>query len=186
MNRLTTLIEKNISGKKVLGLFVATNVVYVFMLAVSIPRAMELASGLKLLDMMPAGYDRDYVNELFRALGEEGRRYYLTRQLPVDFIYPLLFGWSYCLLLGYFLNKLNQLKTPLVYLCLLPVMAGFFDYSENIGIIALLNAYPDLAHLTVSITSVFSVLKSMTTSVFFIALIIVLLSLGVSAVKNKH
>ena len=37
MKRLTKFIEKNISGKKVLGLFILTNVVYIFMLTVTIP-----------------------------------------------------------------------------------------------------------------------------------------------------
>ncbi len=37
MKRLTKFIEKNISGKKVLGFFILTNVVYIFMLTVTIP-----------------------------------------------------------------------------------------------------------------------------------------------------
>ena len=128
MKRLTRFIEKNISGKKVLGLFILTNVVYTFMLTVTIPKTMEFSNGMKLLDMMPTGYDLDYVNELFSLLGENGRLTYLTNQIPVDMIYPLLFGLSYCLLLGYFLKKLNKLNSPYSFLCLLPIIAGIADY----------------------------------------------------------
>ena len=38
MNRLTKFIERHISGKKVLLLFILTNIIYVFMLSVTIPK----------------------------------------------------------------------------------------------------------------------------------------------------
>ena len=41
MKRLTKFIEKNISGKKVLGFFILTNVVYIFMLTVTIPKTIS-------------------------------------------------------------------------------------------------------------------------------------------------
>ena len=185
MKRLTKFIEKNISGKKVLGLFILTNAVYTFMLTVTIPKTMEFSNGMKLLDMMPSGYDLNYVSELFSSLGENGRLTYLTNQIPVDMIYPLLFGLSYCLLLGYFLKKLNKLNSSYLYLCLLPVIAGISDYLENIGIITMLNNYPDLTETIVNATNTFSVLKSTSTSIFFIALIIILIILGIKFVKRN-
>jgi len=60
----TKLINRNLSGKKVLTLFVLTNIVYAAMLIITI---------------------------------------------PLDMIYPFLFGISYCLVIGYFLKKLNKL-----------------------------------------------------------------------------
>lgn len=185
MNLLTKFIEKNVSGKKVLALFILTNVIYLFMLTVTIPKTMEFSNGMKLLDMMPTGYDLNYVSKLFSSLGENGRGTYLTNQIPVDMIYPLLFGLSYCLLLGYFLKKINKLKTPFLYLCLLPVIAGISDYLENIGIITMLNSYPDLTQALVSTTNIFSILKSISTSAFFITLIIILITLGLKAMNNK-
>jgi hypothetical protein len=49
---------------------------------------------MRLLDMMPTGYDFNYIVKLFSALDENGRKTYLTSQIPVDMIYPLLFGIS--------------------------------------------------------------------------------------------
>ena len=185
MNLLTKFIEKNISGKKVLGLFILTNVVYLFMLTITIPKTMEFSNGMKLLDMMPSGYDLNYVSELFSSLGENGRETYLTSQIPVDMIYPLLFGLSYCLRWGYFLKKLNKLNSPHLYLCLLPVIAGISDYLENIGIIIMLNNYPDLTENMVNAANTFTVLKSTSTSIFFIALIVILIILGIKFVKRN-
>jgi len=176
-------IEKNISGKKIFGLFILTNVVYLFMLTVTIPKTMEFSNGMKLLDMMPTGYDWNYVNELFKTLGENGRNTYLTTQIPVDMIYPLLFGLSYSLIFAYFLKKLEKLNSSFIYLCLLPIIGGFADYIENFGIIIMLNNYPELTEITVYVTNAFSVLKSTSTSIYFIALIVILIILGIKFVK---
>ena len=181
--RITEFFEKNIAGKKVVSLFIITNVVYVFILTVTIPKTMEFSNGMKLLDMLPMGYDLNYVDQLFNTLGEIGRKTYLSNQIPVDMVYPLLFGISYCLVLAYFLNKLDKLKTSLKYLCFLPFFAGTMDYAENIGIIALLNSYPDINKNSVTITSSFSLLKSTATTLYFVILIISLGALGIRTLR---
>ena len=186
MKKLTKFINANIASKKVLGLFVLTNIIYVFMLTVTIPKTMEFSDGMKLLDMMPTGYDLNYVSELFNALEEIGRNSYLTYQIPVDMIYPLLFALTYCLLLAYFLKKLNKLNTPFIYLCLIPIIAGIADYLENFGIITMLKSYPDLTEIAVKTTCSFSILKSISTSIYFIILIIILIILGIKAIKQAR
>jgi hypothetical protein len=185
MNQIAKTLEKNISGKKVLSLFILTNVVYLFMLLVTIPKTMEFSNGMKLLDMLPTGYNLEYVNELFKVLGENGREIYLTNQIPVDMIYPALFGLTYCLLLAYFLNKLNKLKLPYTYLCLLPIIAGIADYLENLGIITMLRNYPDVTGITAKTTNYFSIVKSISTTIFFIVLIVILIILGLKAINKK-
>ena len=185
MKRLTKFIERNISGKKVLGLFFLTNIVYVLMLTVTIPQTMNFSNGMKLLDMMPTGYDWNYVDELLNTLGEIGRNTYLTNQIPVDMVYPLLFALTYCLLLAYFLKKIDKLIAPFTYLCLLPIIAGIADYLENFGIIIMLKSYPDFSEIVVRITNSFSLIKSISTSVFFIVLIIALIILGFKAINRK-
>ena len=185
MKQITKVLEKYATGKKVLSLFILTNVVFLFMLMVTIPKTMEFSNGMKLLDMLPTGYNLDYVNKLFSTLGENGREIYLTNQIPVDMIYPLLFGLTYTLLLAYFLKKLNKLKSPFTYLCLLPIIAGIADYFENIGIITMLNSSPNLTEITVNTTSTFSVIKSTSTTLFFIALIVILIIVGIKFVGRK-
>ena len=146
---------------------------------------MKFSNRMKLLDMMPGGYDLNYVNELFGSLGKTGRETYLFNQLPVDMFYPLLFGLSYSLVFAYFLKKLSKLNVPYIYLCILPIVAGIADYLENIGIILILNKFPDLTLFSVMITSSFSVIKSISTSIYFIALIILLISLGFKTINSK-
>lgn len=152
---------------------------------VTIPKTMEFSNGMKLLDMMPTGYDLNYVNKLFSTLGENGRNTYLTNQIPVDMIYPFLFGLSYCLIFAFFLKKLEKLNTSFIYLCLLPIIGGISDYLENFGIVKMLNNFPDLTEAMVNTTNTFSVLKSTSTSIFFIVLLVILMILGIKFVKRN-
>jgi hypothetical protein len=101
-------------------------------------------------------------------------------------LYPLLFGISYGAVMAYFLKKINKLNTPFIYLCLLPIIAGLADYSENIGIISMLNSYPDFTENTVNTTSMFSVIKSISTSLYFITLIAILILLGIKLFKKTR
>jgi hypothetical protein len=173
------LISRNSNGRKVLFLFLLTNVIYAIMLTVTIPKVVSFSGGMKLLDMMPTGYNAAYVNALLAALGEQGRHAYLYNQIPLDLVYPLLFGVSNCLILAFILKKLGKLERSLFYLCFLPLFAGFFDYSENIGIIALLTSYPNNSVVLAQVTNVFSVLKSSFTTIFFVVLLIFLLKFAI-------
>lgn len=178
MNDLRKIVDRHLSGKKVLLLFVLTNLVYAIMIFITIPKVMAFSGELKILDMMPMGYDLDYVNVLFNALGEKGRETYLHQQIPVDMIYPFLFGVSNCLILAFFLNKIDKLDSVYFYVTLLPLLAGIADYMENIGIVLMLKSFPDVSEEVAGLTNVFSITKSLTTTIFFIVLIIVLVSLG--------
>lgn len=184
MNLFRKLINANTSGKTILALFILTNTVYVCMLTITIPNTMRFSNDNRLLDMMPFGYDLTYVNTLFDALGKIGRETYLTNQIPIDMLYPFLFGLTYSLLLAYLLKKLNKGSTITIFLCLIPVLAGVADYLENIGIILLIQNYPLLTETTVKTTSFFSVVKSVSTSIYFILLIVILIILGFKSLNK--
>lgn len=171
------LVYSNIEGGKVLILFVLTNLVYGFMLLVSIPKVMQFSDGMKLFDLMPMGYSVEYAGSLLENLGTEGRNAYLYNQLPVDFIYPFLFGVTYCLLIAYLLNRLNSLKAEYFYLSLLPVLAGMLDYMENLGIVNLLVSYPNFSDASVHIAAFFTVMKSLFSTVSFSVLIVIVILL---------
>ncbi len=184
MNDTRKIISKHLSGKKVLLLFVLTNMVYAVMIFITIPKVMAFSGGLKLLDMMPTGYDLDDVNALFNALGEKGRGTYLYNQIPVDMVYPFLFGICYCLIWAYFLDKLGKLNSVFFYAGLLPLVAGTADYLENIGIVLMLNNFPNVSEGMASLTNIFSMTKSVTTTLFFTLLLILILSLGIKTLTK--
>ena len=182
---MRNFIESNIKGKNVLILFLITNIVYAAMLLVTIPKVMSFTGEMKLFDMLPMGYSLEYANSLLKILGETGRSAYLYNQIPLDMIYPLLFGITYAFIIAFFLKKLNKLDGSLFYVSLLPLAAGLFDYFENLGIISMLLNYPNEMDTLIMTTNVFTILKSALTTFTFITLIIVMVVLGVKKVLKK-
>lgn len=185
MKSIHSIVNANLKGKKVVFLFLLSTLVYIFMISVTIPHVMEHARGMSLLDMMPLGYDFEYVQALFNSLGEAGRHAYLYRQIPIDMAYPFLFAITYSLVLAFFLKKLNKLEGPFFYFCLLPFIAGLADYAENFGVVVLLTNYPDFSILSVTITSIFSLTKSCITTIFFLVLTGTLILVALKSINKK-
>lgn len=185
MNALKKFIIKNSSGKKVLWLFIITNVVLLLMMTVTIPTVMNFSKGLKLFDLMPMGYDFEYANNLLTTLGAEGRIMYLTYQIPIDMIYPFLFGVSYCLMIAYLLKKVNKLESVFYITCLIPFIAAIADYIENFGVTFILINFPDISEGLIEVISGFTVIKSSTTTLYFIVLIILIIGWALKS-KDKR
>ena len=60
---IKSYLLKKSNGKTVLFLFIVTSRVYLVMLTVTIPKVASYADGLRILDMMPTGYDLAYVEQ---------------------------------------------------------------------------------------------------------------------------
>jgi hypothetical protein len=158
------------SGKVVSILFALTMLMYFTMLTYSIPAVSAFSPGLPIFDLSPLGYSFLYASELLSSLGGEGRKIYLSTQLPLDFIYPGLFSITYSLLLVWLFGKTFSINSRVYYFSLVPFFAGIFDYVENIFIIKMIYSFPDLQVETVRVASTFTILKSSFTMVFFVLL----------------
>lgn len=183
---MCSLITRNLSGHKVLFLFILTGIIYAAMLLITIPKVMDFSGGMKILDMMPTGYNSHYVKELFTALGQNGRDVYLYQQLPLDLIFPGISAISFALILAFLLKKLGKLESKWFYLCYLPFFGGLFDYFENFSIIALLKSYPTIFETLVAFSATFSVLKASFTTIYMLILIILLVILALQKIFLKR
>lgn len=163
-------LYRNVDGKTAIAFFIPAYTIYLLMLLLTIPKVMGFTGGMEIFDSIPFGYTVDYAKTLLDNLGVEGRNSYLYQQIPLDLIFPFLSGIANCLVLSFVLNKLNSLKTPYIYLCTLPLLAALFDYFENFGVIGMLFGYPHISGLLVHITSFFTVLKSLLSTIFFVVL----------------
>ena len=76
-------------GRLAIVFGVLAAVVYSIIVTVTLTR-LEAISGLSPFDMRPLGYDTEQAMVLLEALGEEGRAYYLNRQIILDTFYPAL------------------------------------------------------------------------------------------------
>lgn len=153
-------------------LFILTQIVYVFMLTVTIPHVRGYADDMELFDLRPTGYSADYAHDLLDALGEEGRHAYLVRQLPADAIYPALFAVSYALLLTLLFRYGFRSSGSIQHLNGVPVLAGLLDYLENIGIGLMLARFPDFSPWLAGVTSLLSIAKSVATTLTFTLVLI--------------
>jgi hypothetical protein len=178
---LRKFITKNISGKKVVLLLIIAGAFYLAMLWITIPEVMPYSHGMKILDMMPTGYSHEYVNTLMETLGEKGRATYLFNQIPLDLFYPFFFGISMCLSVACILNKLKRLNGNLFYLTLFPLVAGIFDYSENLSEIMIISSYPNNSEILSQLASVLTITKSSFYTVSFSILIILLIFWGIKS-----
>ena len=148
------------SGTAVSLWIAAALTVYAMMMLITLARRLEISGGIPVFDMMPAGYDNQYALDLLSALGSEGRDYYLWRQIPLDFIYPALFGISFFLLATWLADKTPAFQRILRLTAVVALAAGAFDYIENIFIILVIRNYPDLSELLVQAASVATLFKS--------------------------
>jgi len=174
-----------VSGRIVLAFFIITQVVYLVMVLVTLPHLRDLSGGMDAFDMLPGGYGFDDATRFLSAIGAEGRSYYLGRQIPLDMVYPGLFAISYALIWKWLLAKAIGLPAMLGTVMFLPMFAGLADYAENAGIVAMLIKFPDLPEILVAMASTFTIIKAVSSTLFFVALVGLILVVTIQKVRNK-
>ena len=150
--RLYVLLKK-VGAMPLWVWFLVTNGVYLLMVFGTIPHLEGLAGGLPILDMRSEGYGVNDVVALYEALGSEGVRFYLWVQLPIDFVYPLLFMITYAMLLSRLLSLLSLDRGGFSAVVLLPFVTMMLDYVENICTLIAFNSIDSLSEVLCEIGS---------------------------------
>lgn len=137
--------------------------IYLFMIQVTLAH-IQTVSGMVPFDMRPFGYSPDEAARLLTALEETGRAYYLTRQIPLDIVYPALLALTLIsanVWFGSSLPNKNIIRAGAVF----SIAAAVADYSENLGISMMLLGWPNLPDTLVLASSIASSLKAFLTTV---------------------
>ena len=141
---------------------------------------LETLSGLRPFDVRPGGYSAELANSLINDLGPSGRRYYLTRQIPLDLVYPFLVALTLVSLLKWLGS--HGVSQNLVRIgTWFSITAAIVDYLENAGICFMTLSWPEMSANTVLAASVASIVKSGLTTA---AVLIVLLGVGFWAFRK--
>jgi hypothetical protein len=170
-------ILKNLESKSKLLIVVIFLIVLVIMLniingdIVGVEKLKQITNGIGILDL-EQGYSVEKAYKILDMQGDKGRAYYLTRILPMDFIFPLTYMLFYCAAILFLLKQVNPQNRMIHYLALAPVLQALCDYLENIAIIKMLIEYPDRIILTAKAANVFTISK----------LILGLVSIGIFSV----
>ena len=136
--------------------------IYMLMINVTLVH-IEAVSGQIPFDMRPFGYGPADAEALLRALGAEGRQYYLSHQIPLDTIYPAMLALTLIATIVWFARRMPNSKL-IRFGVILSVGAALFDYAENLGIMTLIWSWPDLPTALVFATSTATIAKSVLTT----------------------
>lgn len=168
--------------------------IYVIMQSYSIPRTNQEAGGLLIFDMHPLGYTYEYAHQFLSQLSEQGYTFYLHVQLPLDILFPILnclTGLSTFILLIRLYNKVKHTSVLPIYSSFskaalaLPLVAMVFDYLENIMIFMMLSYKAAVPISLVYVASTFTIIKSISTLVFYIVAIAILLVNGIAWISGR-
>lgn len=146
--------------------------VYFLMIRITLAH-LQATSGVPPFDMRPFGYSPQEAKDLLAALGSAGRSYYLTRQLPLDALYPALLAIT-------LIATNNGCGAHLIHKTVIRI-GGFFaviaaiaDYSENLGIAIMILRWPTLPDALVHATSVASIVKATATTCAVLITLVIL------------
>ena len=135
------------------------------MVGYTIPMLLSYTNGLPIFDMRPMGYSFAETVTLLDSLGPMGIEYYITNQLALDWIYPACFMLTYSIGILWVYKKLATGARIARIGALIAVLAGLFDYLENIHLYKILSSYPKIDEDFIFSSNITTILKSGATTV---------------------
>lgn len=112
-----------------------------------------ITGGTGVLDMEVL-YTPEQAYALLSALGEAGRTFELTHIIPIDLIVPFFYAIFLSTSITWLLQRWLPKNSRWHRLNIVPVIGAIFDYMENLGITAMLLAWPaqlfDIARFTMA------------------------------------
>ena len=160
----------------------AASGIYLLMIYITLAH-IETLSGLRPFDMRLGGYSAEQANSLLSALGSSGRRYYLTRQIPLDLLYPALMALTLVSLLKWL--GLRGADRKLVQIGIwVSIGAAIADYLENVGICLMILSWPETSANTVLAASVASIVKSGLTTAAVVSVLLAVVFWAFKRITN--
>ena len=153
--------------------------IYVMMITVTLAH-IEAESGQLPFDLRPLGYNTQDAATLLEGLGVEGRRYYLSHQIPLDTAYPALLALTLVSMMRWLDQSMPTHRFVRIGI-IVSVGAALCDYAENLGIVAMILSWPNLSAPLVHASGIATVAKSGLTT----AAVIVTILIGFRAVAQR-
>jgi len=160
-------------GRLAIAFGLAATCIYLVMINITL-EYIETLTGLLPFDMRPGGYSPEQAYALLNALGTDGNRYYLTRQIPLDLIYPALMALTLVFIFKWLAaKKISRMLTKIG--VWLSIGAAAADYLENVGISMMILNWPEPSKYLVHASSTASIAKAGLTTLAVLSVIIGLL-----------
>lgn len=172
------------SGSRILLFWCAAMLIYCLMVFGSLAD-IERITGVRAFDMHPIGYSYADALALISALGEEGRRVYLSVQVPLDTVYPALLAISSASSLYWLSQSFGSTARWYRAVAAVAYFAAIADYAENGLIVWMLNAGRGVPEALVTAASLASVSKSILSTVVFTTLLIALAEFVIRRMRQR-
>lgn len=147
--------------------------IFMVMVLWTLPEISASANGLKPFDLRPSGYSFEEAIAFLQAISDEGRDIYLGIQHTLDIFYPVLLA----MVLVIFFTQMTSFIWAGI-LSLIAIAGAVFDFLENMGVKSLFELHkvsPEaITPKMVETLSNWTFLKSATTSLAFVALLVLL------------
>ncbi len=171
MSMLTSLLLKASSIPKICISFVASHFVLLLMMIYTFP-VINDQIGNKAFDLQPFGYSVSTAESIVNSLNDQTRDLYLFPQLSLlDLFYPFLLALFLSSLLFRLINITETKSKVASIVIVIPFLAMIFDYSENICVMLMISKSIDISETIVLLSSTFTVLKGVLTSIAWIAIL---------------
>lgn len=119
-------------------------------------------------------YTTEEVCTFMEKLGESGRTFYARMLLMLDFAFPLSYTLFWSAAIAFLLGRFLPCNSKLMYISLLPFIAGLADWLENILILSMLFSYPKIINMVVVLASLMTNIKDL---FMWISLLLIVLGL---------
>ena len=104
-------------------------------------------------------YSPDQVYDYLDGLGEKGRSAYAKMELTTDLLFPVVYSLALTVALVMVARRVLPANSRLQYLRFFPLLIVIADWCENLGLAAVIHAYPVQRDTIVTAASLFTSLK---------------------------
>jgi len=182
MSKFNTFLLSSSSTISLWVLFLTTHVVLAIMLGYTFPILNNTAGG-KVFDLRTFGYSLEEAQTILGNLDQQAIDLYIFPQLLVlDVLYPILLALFLSSLLFRLTRSIKFRSRLLPLLLLLPFLAMVFDYLENACILLMITETLEPSAWGVSLSSFFTLSKSILTSVAWISILVC----GIQWIRTKY
>ena len=182
MSNYTFLLQKTSSVKNICILFITSHLVLLSMLLFTFP-VINKQIGTKAFDLQTFGYSVSKAESIVRNLNDQTAQMYLFPQLTfLDLLYPFLLALFLSSVLFRLVNQNTKYRLGLLSI---PFLAMAFDYLENLCVILMISKTLEISESLVLISSSFTVLKGVLTSISWLVILTYILKWLVLRFKDK-
>lgn len=157
MSKFPAFLNRISNWKTFIGLLL----LYMLFPAVLFKNAEEKINALAGKELGPIdltiGYDPQRTLRMVEEYGEEARKYYASVETSIDLAYPVVYALLFAVLLTMIYRRL--LGRQVMHINMLPFVAMFFDFLENLTIVSMLRHYPEQSILMANLCEIFKLAK---------------------------